>query len=150
MPEQAEVHQRLRDDRQRAHARHHAQEQREHQRIRAVGPQPGRHQEPRRDAQAERHEHPRDADGDDRAAAAAQHAGVQLGAGQRDQQEHAELGHDVEQVELGGIARKQPREEFGCRIAEHGRSEQHARRQFAHDRGNPDGPGQRAEQPGRH
>src|SRR5256885_1251303 len=73
----------------------------------------GRHQESPGDPQAERPEQAGRADPGGRRALPADQADVDLDAGDADQQDDRDLAHRVEQVELVGPLRQQPRRELG-------------------------------------
>jgi hypothetical protein len=133
--QQAHLHQGLRDDRDRADAHRHAEEQHERLAAGSVAEQRRGQQQPDTDAQAERHDEAEQADPGRGEAAPAHQVQVEVGAGEPDQEQHPDRSHRVEHVELRGIAGQQPFPDAGCDLAEQGGAEQHAGEQLADDRG---------------
>jgi hypothetical protein len=132
--QQRHVDERLGDHRDRRHAHRHAEEEREHGRLRAGPGQRSGQQVGRAHAEHERH---RDAPGADlrrRPALPAGQPEVQRGTGEADQQQHAELADGVQQVQLLGPVREEPVRETRQQVRQQRGSEQDARAQLAGQR----------------
>lgn len=108
--------------------------------------EPGRQEEPGADPQTHGDDQAAEAHGNGRGDLAAQEPGVDLDAGEPDQQDQAHLADRVDQVGLAGEAREQPPGQARGDRAEQRRPERDPREQLAHHRGHAEPGGEGAEQ----